>query len=213
MRICLYEDRRTANLSPLTLTRPASDLLCGMTTLGEKHIRYFAPQVVGYLCRPLLAEWLRSRSPGTPVNDPTWLRSAPTILVNTRWLVPPRSHLRMTPWFATGPFIGLAQGEIACAVLDPPRLEAVSPSTVDDCLHDWAQTLPCRDVGGVVVNHPWEFIDHNCEQLEADFDAHCAGSETGYHPMGFGLVGPTDRLFIHPTARVDPFVVADTTTG
>jgi UDP-N-acetylglucosamine diphosphorylase/glucosamine-1-phosphate N-acetyltransferase len=213
MRICFYEDRRTALLSPLTLTRPASDLLCGLTSLGEKHIHYFAPPVVGYLCRPFLADWLRSRHPGTPVNDATWLRSAPTILVNTRWLVPPTPPRRTAPWLADGPFIGLAQGEIAFAVVDPPRLEAVSPSTIDDCLHDWAQTLPCREVGGVVVNHPWELIDHNSEQLEADFDAHWAGSETGYHPTGFGLVGPTDRLFIHPTARVDPFVVADTTAG
>ena len=61
MRICLYEDRRVADLFPLTLTRPAADLLCGLTTLGQKHARHFAAEVVGYLCRPALVEWLRAR--------------------------------------------------------------------------------------------------------------------------------------------------------
>src|SRR5262249_32066951 len=29
MRVCLFEDRRVEDLEPLTLTRPAHDLLCG----------------------------------------------------------------------------------------------------------------------------------------------------------------------------------------
>ena len=90
MRICLYEDRRVADLGPLTLTRPAADLLCGLTPLGHKPARYFDADVVGHLCRPVLAELLRSRDPAAPVNDPAWLRSAPTVLVNARWLPPAR---------------------------------------------------------------------------------------------------------------------------
>ena len=213
MRICLYEDRRTAELFPLTLTRPASDLLCGLTTLGAKQVRHFAPEVVGHLCRPALAGWLRGRAPGEPVNDPAWLRAAPTVLVNARWL-PPRtfspSHRAL---FAAGPHVGTAGGEVAYAVLDPRRLQAVAPATVDDCLDDWAQSLPCRDVGGAVIGRPWELLDRNGEELAADFDATCDPAEAGYHPAGVALVGPADRLFVHPSARVDPLVVADTTRG
>jgi UDP-N-acetylglucosamine diphosphorylase / glucose-1-phosphate thymidylyltransferase / UDP-N-acetylgalactosamine diphosphorylase / glucosamine-1-phosphate N-acetyltransferase / galactosamine-1-phosphate N-acetyltransferase len=51
MRICVYEDRHVRGLEPLTLTRPACDLLCGLTTLLEKQIRYFGATVVGHLCR------------------------------------------------------------------------------------------------------------------------------------------------------------------
>ena len=36
MRICLFEDPGVANLEPLALTRPAFELLCGLTTLGRK---------------------------------------------------------------------------------------------------------------------------------------------------------------------------------
>ncbi|MBP3958072.1 hypothetical protein J8F10_22695 [Gemmata sp. G18] len=41
----------------------------------------------------------------------------------------------------------------------------------------------------------------------------CDPAAAGFHPTGVALVGPSDRLFIHPTARIDPHVVADTTGG
>ena len=76
MRVCIFEDRDVADLHPLTLTRPASDLLCGLTTLCAKQTRYFGASAIGYLCRPALAEVLRSREPRLPVNDAAWLRAA-----------------------------------------------------------------------------------------------------------------------------------------
>lgn len=210
MRICLYEDRGTADLHPLTLTRPASDLLCGLTTLGQKQLRHFGTQTAGYLCRPQLAEWLRTREPGTPVNDPTWLRAAPTVLVNTRWLPP---HTATRELFADGPFIGTAGGEVAFAVLDARRLQALAPSTIDDCLHDWLQVLPRREVGGTVIGRVWELLDHNGDQISHDFEVMLDASEPGCPPPGLGLVGHADRLFVHPEARIEPMVMADTTRG
>lgn len=60
MRICHFEDGRATDLNPLALMRPASDLLCGLTTLGAKQARYFGATAVGHLCRPALADWLRA---------------------------------------------------------------------------------------------------------------------------------------------------------
>ncbi|MBN9119185.1 MAG: hypothetical protein J0I06_08495 [Planctomycetes bacterium] len=213
MRICLYEDRRAADLFPLTLTRPASDLLCGLTTLGRKQARHFAAEVVGHLCRPALAEWLRAREPGTPVNDPTWLRSAPAVLVNARWLPPHAPADPPRELAAAGPFVGTAGGEVAFAALDQRRLQSLAPATVDDCLNDWLQTLPRREVGGTVIGRAWDLLDHNADELAHDFERVCDPAFVGCPPAGFGLVGRADRLFIHPTARVEPMVVADTTRG
>ena len=97
MRICVYEDRQVHTLQPLTSTRPVTDLLCGMTTLAEKHARYFAVKAGGHLCRPGVADLIRSHDPGAGVNDPFWLRIAPTILVNARWVPPPRRPEHRVP--------------------------------------------------------------------------------------------------------------------
>lgn len=217
MRICLYDDRRITGLGPLTLTRPASDLLCGLFSLGEKQARYFGAEGVGYLCRPALADFLRSRESYVAVNDPAWLRSATTVLVNSRWLPP--SLLKNHPprlfrdFTADGSVLGVCDGEVAFAVLDPRQLQAVSPATVDDCFDDWAQSLPACEAGGHMIRYPWDLVDHNPVQITRDFEATCDPTRAGFHPTGFALVGPADRLLIHPTARIDPMVVADTTSG
>ena len=203
MRICLFEDRRAADLAPLTLTRPASDLLCGLSSLGDKLARHFQASVVGHLVRPLLADVIHARDPSVPVNHPVWLRAAPTVLVNGRWL-PPAGRAEA---FAE-PFIGLCDGEVAFAALDPRRLSAISPTTIDDCLGDWAQALPTREVGGRMIRRPWDLIELNAEQIVRDFEP-----GAGHIPPGLALVGPAERLSIDPSAKVDPMVVADTTNG
>lgn len=203
MRICLYEDRRAADLAPLTLTRPASDLLCGLSSLGEKQARHFAADAVGYLVRPLLADVVHARDPLRPVNHPVWLRAAPTVLVNGRWL-PPSGFADL----GDEPIIGVCDGEVAFAALDPRRLSAISPSTIDDCLADWSQSLPTREVGGAMIRRPWDLVDRNAEQIARDFEG-----GNGVIPPGLAVVGPAERLAIDPTAKVDPMVVVDTTNG
>jgi UDP-N-acetylglucosamine diphosphorylase/glucosamine-1-phosphate N-acetyltransferase len=215
MRICIYDDRRAADLGPLTRTRPASDLLCGLTTLADKHARFFKADRVGYLVRPELAPLVKSRDPATPVNDPAWLRAAPTVLVNSRWVAPPPPFPgpAYRDLFSGGTAVGVCGGEVAFAAVGTTLLQAVGPDTIDDCVADWAQALPGVEAGGAVVRRPWELVDLNPGQIAADFAAACDPTAAGFHPAGFALVGPADRLFLHPTAHIDPMVVADTTGG
>src|SRR5262249_54528761 len=139
MRVCLFEDRAVAALEPLTLTRPAFDLWCGQIPLAAKQCRYFAPCRVGFLVRPVLTDLLRLRHPGTPVNDPAWLRAEPTVLVNARWLPPPGVAAHVG-----GPGVALVGDEVAYAVVGPDRLTYCSANTLDDCLEAWKNSLPHR---------------------------------------------------------------------
>jgi UDP-N-acetylglucosamine diphosphorylase/glucosamine-1-phosphate N-acetyltransferase len=216
MRICHFEDRRTADLGPLTLTRPSSELLCGLNTLGAKQRRYFGkPDVVGHLCRPAVTAAIADGF--MPVNDPLWLRGSATVLVNGRWLPPNRPSGRSAPTFAEliqdGPYVAFCQGDVAFAVLDQDHLLPVSPATIDDCLDDWLHTLPLRDVGGQMIRYPWELVDRNANQIIRDFEVVYDPEEAGLHPTGFFHVGPADRLLLDPTAVIEPMVVADTTHG
>ncbi len=206
MRVCLFEDRHVDQLEPLTLTRPAFELLCGQSTLVGKQWRAFAPCEAGVLVRPHLEAVQREQRPETPVNDTIWLRAEVTVLVNARWLPPAGS-------IETGrPCVGMVGDEVAYAVVGTDLLTYVSPSTIDDCLDVWKRTLVKREAGGTLFRHLWELVDHNAAQITADFEAQqrcpCAG--TG---PGVAIVGPRERLLIDPTAKVDPMVVVDTTNG
>lgn len=208
MRICLFEDRNVAKLEPLALSRPAFELVLGQTSLGAKQCRYFSPCEVGVLIRPYLAELYRLQQPLTPVNDMDWLRRETTVLVNGRWLPPPGVAVDLA-----GPGVALAGEEVAYAVLGPDRLTYCSQNTLDDCLETWKQTLPHHAAGGRLVSYPWDLVRYNAEQLGHDFRRPPAGSQGEGRLQPPALIGPEERLFIDPTAQLDPMVVLDTTRG
>jgi UDP-N-acetylglucosamine diphosphorylase/glucosamine-1-phosphate N-acetyltransferase len=202
-RTCHFEDRAVLDLEPLTLTRPAFDLLCGQTTLAAKQLRVFPTRERGLLVRPHLAEVLRLRT--RAVNDLAWLHAGPTVLVNGRWL--PASA---EPLDVLEQHVGLCDDEVAYAVVERAGLADVTSDTLEEHLQRWKKTLPCRPASGRLVRHLWELVDLNGEEITRDWQS----STELCVPSGCpAVVGPRDRLAIDPTARIDPLVVADTTNG
>jgi UDP-N-acetylglucosamine diphosphorylase/glucosamine-1-phosphate N-acetyltransferase len=204
MRVCLFEDRGCQNLEPLALMRPVFDLLCGQTSLASKQLRFFAPCEVGVLIRPQLADLYRLHHPRIPINDATWLRSAPIVLVNGRWLPPAGVAINLA-----GPAVATVGDEVVYAVLGTEQLADCSSHTIDDCLETWKQTLPVRPASGFMISYLWDLIEHNAEQIALDSRGAIV------RPMNnpISVIGPEKRLHIDPTARLDPMVVADTTNG
>src|SRR3954452_23435162 len=117
MRVCMFEDRGVADLEPLTLTRPAFELLCGMTSLGGKQDRYFGPCEFGALVRPHLADLCALQQPHARVHDLPWLRAGLTVLVNSRCLPPPGAATHLDE-----PCVALVGEEVAYAVVGPEQL-------------------------------------------------------------------------------------------
>ena len=208
MRICLFEDAGVHHLEPLALTRPAFELLCGLTTLGRKQCRYFAPCEVGVLVRPELAELYRVSQPSLRVNDLAWLRAEQTVLVNARWLPPPGAIDELA-----GPCVGLVGDEVAYAVVRADCLRYCSTNTMADCMEVWKQTLPLVNAGGRMVGYLWDLVAWNGEQITQDFEHDSARFGVGAPSRNVAVVGPSERLLIDPTARIDPMVVIDTTGG
>src|SRR5262249_35997388 len=193
MRLCSFEDRKVVNLEPLSLTRPAFDLLCGQTSLVNKHCRYFGASDPGAWVRPSLADCLCLQQPAWAVNNLSWLRTSPTVLVNGRWLPPPGPAPR---WDA--PCVALVGDEVAYAVLAPEQLSSCSPGTLDYCLETWKSTLPQQLAGGRLIYYLWQLVEHNAEQLLLDFEA----SPVPPHPASPAVIGPPAPLRID--ARATP---------
>jgi UDP-N-acetylglucosamine diphosphorylase/glucosamine-1-phosphate N-acetyltransferase len=209
MRVCLFEDRSVLDLEPLSLTRPVFDLLCGLSSLADKQCRYFVggtTGALGMLVRPHLVDLCRLSSPGLAVNDLAWLRAAPTVLVNGRWLPPAGTAVRLDT-----PYVAMIEDEVAYAVLGPEHLVHCSANTRDDCIASWKTTLPRRSAGGRLFRHLWEVVDQSPRQAVSDWEQ--APIDYPPAPVPLALLGPGDRLAVSPTARVEPFVVADTSGG
>ena len=101
---------------------------------------------------------------------------------------------------------------VAYAVLAPDDLVDATPHNLDECLDRWRARLYTRPAGGRLARHLWDLVEWNAEEIAADF-AHLDRGPVNGRPSTLTLVGPSDALWVHETARVDPFVVADTTNG
>jgi UDP-N-acetylglucosamine diphosphorylase/glucosamine-1-phosphate N-acetyltransferase len=212
LRICILEDAAVANLQPLTASRPAFALRCGMTSLLEKQCRYFGAGRVGAWVRPSLVALCRMDEPSLHVNDASWLEGAGeeelVSLVNGRWLPPgQRDQVPQRPE------IGLAGEEVAYVALPAGQAAAATsdgrPWPVAWCRAD----LPRRQVGGHVVAYPWQLVEHNAEALADDFQLERAPAGSDVVPAGISLVGPAQRLRVDPSAQVEPLCLIDTTHG
>jgi hypothetical protein len=208
MRVCLFEDRLALDLEPLTLTRPVFALLCGCTRLAQKQYRALAATDHGMIVRDELAALCRQQGAGA-VNDPAWLRGGPVVLVNGRWLPPAPPAL---PADLDRPCVGLVDDEVAYAVLGPMQAAEVGPGNIDEFLEACRRNLPARPAGGRLLRYLWEVVEHNGDEIT--LDAWLASPEQRRREdVPLALVGPADRLFLDPTARIDPLVVADTSDG
>ncbi len=214
-RLCLVEDHEVAGLEPLTLTRPAFELRLGSTTLGEKIARAFAvgpgPHLRGAVLRTQLAAGIDARPPSDrwAVNDRDWLARGPVVVANARWIppvgfVPPQG---ITPW------LGVCDGRPACALVGPERALGLEPHLVNDWFDDVSAKFNGVDIGGEWIDRPWDLVDKNSRHIERDFEVESRVGVTNRHLATAAVVGPIERLFIHESARIDPYTVFDTTTG
>jgi UDP-N-acetylglucosamine diphosphorylase/glucosamine-1-phosphate N-acetyltransferase len=213
MRLCLVEDNAVAGLEPLTLTRPTFDLLLGASTLGEKAARAFSvgpgPKRRGVVIRPYLAAVQQARDPQTAVNDRDWLAREPVLVANARWVPPAGLEIPSE----TESWLGLCDGRPACALVGPEQAVRLEPGGVEKWFDEVAAQLGGVEIGGNWIEHPWDLVALNADHIVRDFEEHFHGGLTNRHLTTLALVGPSERLYIHETARLDPYTVFDTTNG
>ena len=170
MRLCLVEDMAASGLEPLTLTRPVHELLLGATSLGSK----LAQGVRGgpgtaeaelHLIRSHLAAVHRSRDPHAVVNDRDWLARAGD---RGEQPVGAAGRLPRSP-DEPGAWVGLCDGQPACALVGPEDAVSLEPQGVDA----WFDRVAARhggvDVGGEWIARPWDLVARNGAYLERDF--------------------------------------------
>jgi UDP-N-acetylglucosamine diphosphorylase/glucosamine-1-phosphate N-acetyltransferase len=89
-------------------------------------------------------------------------------------------------------------------------------SLLVDC---WFDALTARrdvrviDLGGEWIHRPWDLVNKNNDHIIRDFQTAPPTGVTNRQLSSAAIVGPVDRINMHDSARVDPYVVLDTTGG
>jgi UDP-N-acetylglucosamine diphosphorylase/glucosamine-1-phosphate N-acetyltransferase len=109
--------------------------------------------------------------------------------------------------------VGLSDGKVACALVEPAVAELLERHGVDSWFQQIAARVRGSEVGGEWIARPWDLVARNGAYLERDFVELGGARVSERHLATLTVVGPTDRLCIHETARIDPYTVFDTTNG
>ncbi|HEY7157789.1 MAG TPA: putative sugar nucleotidyl transferase [Gemmataceae bacterium] len=207
MRICVFEDNAVARLQPLTDTRPAFDLRCGARTLLERQMHAFSADEGFAFVRPELAELCRLRHPELTVNHLDRPRDETILFFNARWLPPTGS-----PRPLENGEVGLCEGQVAYACLPAGEIDPLQAGNVFGQSEEWAAKPSARPARGRMIAYPWHLIEHNAEALEQDY-LHWSRLGAAMMAVGVSVVGPPECCLVHPSARVEPLVLIDTTRG
>ena len=222
MKLIIFEDANVDRLYPITLTRPACELKCGVTDLADKISRATGMPVAGFFVREYLAETFALRAPA-PVNDMSVLKGDDVLFVNGRLLalggpikVEGETAIRVSqpPEGSSHPRVG---SQLAIVVASKDRVAKLADLTPADivcgALEELANELPAEDRDLILADYLWNLIHHNPEALEEDFKVLGKyGVEGKFHEQA-AIVGDPKNLWIAPGAVVHPFVAIDVSGG
>jgi UDP-N-acetylglucosamine diphosphorylase/glucosamine-1-phosphate N-acetyltransferase len=87
------------------------------------------------------------------------------------------------------------------------------PENIDEEMQNWKATLPNQDAGGVMIDYPWDLVEHNPEKLCEDWNWFSKLHPRIRRPEWVAVTGPEDEVVIAKNAVLDPFVLIDTREG
>jgi UDP-N-acetylglucosamine diphosphorylase/glucosamine-1-phosphate N-acetyltransferase len=154
MQLCFFEDERSSNFLPLTLTRPMDDLRVGILTIREKWEAKIKPERV----LRVVPEYLSSLFPAGEV-----LSNTDCLWINSRFL--PDVELIQT-LRRLQPGEGIASHETTIAF-------KVSADRTSELLQNFQQPptdfkLTPYDKPVTVLSYLWDLLQINAQQIESD---------------------------------------------
>lgn len=201
--LCLFEDTAAPHFLPLTYFRPVYNLKCGILSLKEKILRAFPRASVALHCRPYLAEYMRVRYPGVPVNE---LERADYLFVNGRLLIDD-DLARILGSDSRSERVFVRGSELVAARVRSANLHRVASIFEDLVSPDAFREYPKEEVNATLINYPWELINQNERELVSDFKALSGRRKrsrrgrskwTGVHVLGAGDVVVEEGATIMP---------------
>lgn len=205
MRVLLFEDKACDTLAPIALLRPAFELLCGRQCLRARLRAGLSTAEWGVSVRPWLADVYAEDHPDCHVNDDTWMKQGPTLLVNGRWI--PDQQITEES-FAEG-LVGLVGADVAWIVLKERELADLQQEW--GSLADFITGRAAVAAGGSLIRYPWDLVRNNPAQLQIDFvNAGMSERVTAEHVQCLG--DPAD-VYMSESAVIDPYVVIDARSG
>ncbi len=212
MNVCIFEDEKTKNFYPLTLSRPIYDLLVGCESIEERIRRRFPDATVFYHTRNYLTPFLREAKKQVFTTEQ---KLGQCLFINGRSLLNPNDTKKMSKLLNTAFFNN--DGSLIAIHLDQTKVKEVE-------IHEQQLVFPLDgaqklNVSTTALNYLWDIIHHNPEYIteSAKEKFQLGNVDTNAYP-GVHFISPKDthvgkNVIIKPSAVLDaekgPIVLED----
>ena len=207
--LCLFEDTDYRKLLPLVYTRPVYDLRCGTCTLGEKIIRQYSGATVIAHCRGELVSAIKNVYHGLLVNE---LPHDSCLLINGRLLADKNLPEKIPLQGEDCLFISgetLVAARVSGKNLERLRQKLGSgPITIDLFSVDRTQEVEVQ-----LISYPWNLVNHNSSQIEADWEVFGLGGRIKGHVYDGATLLNREKIFLAQGTKLKPGAVLDAEGG
>ncbi|MFW6330660.1 MAG: putative sugar nucleotidyl transferase [Gemmatimonadota bacterium] len=192
--IILFDDRIARDWRPLTLTRPAGELLFGTATLRARAEHALGGTCIGHLTAQHLRDFDEPWAPGVLDPDRLDAEGVRTFLLSR--FIPEPASLPDTPALL------VAHDRVVGCQLAPGAAPPASGFFLDPEAH--APGLPRHTLPGRTLDRVWELMTGNADRVARDLDgADHAALPPDVHHLGPGPVTVGRDVAIAPGAVLD----------
>ncbi len=208
MKVCIFEDGAFANFYPLSFTRPVFELKCGYFSLRERIQNHLGSDRVCCFMRNYLASSFEKHYEFS-ANKIEQIKNDDVLFVNgRRWLMQ-KDDLQSEGEEE----VGLYEDAILYIRAKKETVETCWSENLQDILTKLNKKLKSKKTESTLINYPWDLVNHNASQMKEDFIlVGKVGIEGSFSSDSF-IIGDQDKVFVAPSAEIEPLVVLNTKAG
>ncbi len=165
MQVCIFEGINYERLEPLSFSRPAYDLVCGISTLREKILRSYPGVKYSLHCRSYLTSLLRIQNPGIEINN---IDDNECLFISGNILAPPNLS-EIIPIKDKGDKIYFSGDSFIAARVSGENLKEVKNHLYELLSEGIFNGLPVEKVEIKTIDYIWDLINNNGNELLNDF--------------------------------------------
>ena len=209
MHICIFEDEQYLNFEPLIYSRPVYDLICGITSLGDKIINAFPKEKVTLKCRNNLEQFVSAENQKFKVNQ---FDKDDYLFINGRIIAPPnlKNILKVK---SNEEKVFVSNGTIVAIRLSQKKIEDLELDNAEFIDTRLFNDLPAEEVDIPVANYLWDLVYRNGKEIQNDFKILIKGKTSANKKYpGVNFVSKKN-VFIGKNVEIKPGVVLDGSAG
>ena len=210
LHLLIFEDDLTLNFHPMTLTRPAFDLMLGTKTLLDAILDEMKPDDHSLLVSEYLSSITEKRHPNSDVNpqkvegDVVFINSLLRLdTQELKKLLTKDSHF--VAFSNNNLAIAKVSSKLAREALIPPSSMA---RTFSNKFKGYAEEFKLSDSS--LIRYPWHLIELNSEAITRQSSNLKGVSDVGKNSV---VLGPNSRLIVEEGVEIEGPVFFDTRDG